>query len=63
MIEITKEQWNNIHSDYKGKWEESIRLWQPDLPVEYIGKRTVMSGCISNKLSGLLTEDIHFKIV
>lgn len=63
MIKVTKEEWNNIHSDYKGKWDESIKLWQPNLPDEYIGKRTVLSGCISSELGGLLTEGIHFQII
>lgn len=31
MIEITKQQWNNIHKDYKGKWAElSVKIL--DLP-------------------------------
>lgn len=65
MIQITKKQWDSIHNDYKGKWERWIKDngWQPDLPEEYIGKRTVMSGCISKELHGLLTEGIHFEII
>lgn len=65
MIKITKEQWDKIPNDYKGKWERSIKDngWQPNLPEEYIGKRTVMSGYISDKLGHLFTEGFHFEIV
>lgn len=65
MIEITKKQWNEIPNDYKGAWEAWIIEggWQPDLPKEYIGKKTVMSGCISNEIGSLLTEGAHFIIV
>lgn len=65
MIKVTKQEWNNIHNDYKGKWTREIKEngWQPDLPEKYIGKRTVLSGCISNEIGSLLTEDIHFQIV
>lgn len=64
LIEVTKEEWDKIPNNYKGKWERHIKDngWQPDLPEEYIGKRTVMSGCISDELGALLTEGAHFKI-
>lgn len=63
MIEITKQQWNNIHKDYKGKWAElSVKML--DLSNDWVGKRYVMAGCIQ-KDGGttLLTEDVHFKII
>ncbi|MGE7983746.1 hypothetical protein [Solibacillus sp. NPDC093137] len=65
MIKVTKEKWNRIPADYKGKWERWIKEdgWQPNLPKEYIGKRTVASGCVSDEIGSLLTEDIHFVIV
>ncbi|PIJ95617.1 hypothetical protein [Lysinibacillus sphaericus] len=65
MIEVTKKEWNKIPYGYKGQWERQIKDngWQPDLPEEYIGKRTVLSGCISDEIGALLTEDIHFKII
>lgn len=63
MITVTKEEWSKIHDDYKGKWTTDSLKWQPDLPKKYIGKRTVMSGCISKEIGLLLTEDVHFKIV
>lgn len=66
MIKITLEQWNKISNDYKGKWERWIKDdgWQPNLPEEFIGKRTVFSGCITGKAgTDLLTEGKHFKIV
>lgn len=66
MIKITKKEWDKIPDDYKGKWERWIKDggWQPDLPEEYIGKRTVFEGCITpGKGTALITEGIHFEIV
>lgn len=65
MIKVTKKEWEGIPECYKGKWERQIKDngWQPDLPEEYIGKRTVLSGCISSELGSLLTEGFHFEIV
>ena len=65
MIKVSKEQWNKISKDYKGQWERwhKDEGWQPNLPEEYIGKRTVLSGCISNEIGSMLTEGIHFQIV
>ncbi|MFS0643722.1 hypothetical protein [Siminovitchia sp. 179-K 8D1 HS] len=65
MILVTNKEWNAIPKDYKGKWTRDIREngWQPDLPESYIDKRNVMSGCISDKMGSLLTEDVHFKII
>ncbi|WP_434510103.1 hypothetical protein [Desulfitobacterium sp. AusDCA] len=64
MITISKEEWNQIPDCYKGKWMREIKDngWQPNLPEEYIGRRTVMSGCISDEKGSLLTEGIHFEI-
>lgn len=65
MINVTKKQWDNISDSYKSKWEQWIidGGWQPDLPIEYIGKHNVLSGCISDELGSLLTEGTHFIIV
>lgn len=65
MIQVTREEWDRISDDYKGEWTRELKEngWQPDLPEEYIGRRTVMSGCISDELGSLLTEGIHFEIV
>lgn len=65
MIQVTKEKWDKIPNDAKGKWDRSLKEngWQPDLPEEFIGKRTVMSGCISDEIGTLLTEGVHFEIV
>lgn len=65
LIRITKEKWDQIPNDYKGKWDEWIRTqgYQPNLPDEYIGKRTVFEGCITDHAgTALLTEGIHFII-
>lgn len=45
MIEITKQQWDNIHKDYKGKWTKLI-VNLHGLPKNWIGKKNVMAGCI-----------------
>lgn len=65
MIEVTREQWDRIPNDYKGKWTQDLidNGWQPDLPVEYVGRRNVASGSISDEIGSLLTEGIHFVIV
>jgi hypothetical protein len=65
MIIVTKQQWNEISKDYKGRWEKAVKEngWQPDLPEEFIGKRTINSGCISTEKGALLTEGIHFEIM
>ena len=62
MIKVSKEKWNNICSDYKGVWSKFYVEWN-NLPKDYIGKKTVLSGCIEDK-SGttLLTEGIDFII-
>jgi hypothetical protein len=64
MLQITKKQWEAIPADYKGIWERWVKDngWQPDLPEEYIGKRTLLD---YNNNSGtvLLTEGMHFIIV
>lgn len=65
MIKVSKKEWNKISSDYKGIWTRELKEngWQPNLPEEYIGKRTVMSGCISEEIGSLLTEGVHFEII
>ncbi|QST02687.1 hypothetical protein IMZ31_19245 (plasmid) [Pontibacillus sp. ALD_SL1] len=66
MILVTKEKWDRIPNDYKGVWKRSIKEngWQKDLPESYIGKRTVLSGCITDEAGcTLLTEGAHFEIV
>ena len=57
MIRVTPEQWRKIHADYKGRWSAD---YAPK--PEYVGKRTVLSGCISNEIGSLLTEGVHFEI-
>lgn len=58
LIEITKEKWDSIHSDYKGTWQDYYNE-RPDL----IGRKVVMSGCINpNELGKLLIEGEHFII-
>jgi len=65
ILKISKDKWNSIPEDYKGRWTEYIRDqgFQPELPDEYIGKRTVFEGCLFD-LAGaaVLTEGIHFII-
>lgn len=65
MIKVTKSKWDKLPDSCKGKWTREIKDngWQPDLPEDYIDKRTVMSGCISDEIGALLTEGVHFEIV
>lgn len=57
MIKVSKEKWDSIPADYKGTWQD----YYNERP-EWLGKRVVMSGCISNELGKLLIEDVHFII-
>jgi hypothetical protein len=61
MIKVTQEQWNNISKDYKGEWDEAVVNYQR-LPKSWIGKKTVLEGCIGGTGCSLLTEGIHFVI-
>lgn len=63
MIKVSKEKWDNICSDYKSVWEDWHLEYDKNIPKEFLGKRCVMSGCISDKLGSLLTEGTHFEIV
>lgn len=63
MIKISKEKWDSIPDDYKGKWERWHRNWDKNIPEHFIGKKTVLSGCISDEKGSLLTEGVHFEIV
>ena len=60
MIRISKKEWDSICSDYKGVWQD----YYGEHP-EWIGKKTVMSTCIThnpNELCSLLIEGVHFII-
>ena len=58
MLKITKEQWKAIPNDYKGIWTG----YNNEKP-EWIGKKTVLEGCIINEAStALLIEGVHFEI-
>ena len=57
---ISKEKFDKIDRDYKGVWQD----YYGDHP-EWKGRRTVMSGCISNdpnELGKLLIEGVHFLV-
>lgn len=61
IIKVSKEKWDSIHSDYKGTWQGYY-----DEKTEWIGRKVVMSGCITNnpnELGKLLVEGVHFIIV
>lgn len=60
MIKVSKEKWNSIQADYKGTWAD----YYGDHP-EWVGKKTVMSTCITNNPNepcSLLIEGVHFVI-
>lgn len=62
MIKISKDKWNKISKDYKGEWDKNIVNYHK-LPNEFIGKKTVLEGCLIKETSTrLLTEGIHFII-
>ncbi len=56
MITITKKQYEAIHPDFRG-------IWQREDVLEYVGKRTAMSGSISKEIGSLLIEDFHFQVM
>ena len=55
MIQITQDKWDSIPKDYKGIFSRN------DFP-EHKGKKTVLSGSISNEVGSLLIEGVHFEI-
>ncbi|NCB44008.1 MAG: hypothetical protein EOM59_15525 [Clostridia bacterium] len=55
MIQVTQDKWDSIPKEYKGVFSRK------DFP-EYKGKKTVLSGCISNEVGSLLIEGVHFEI-
>lgn len=57
MIKVSKEKWDKIPNDYKSIWQDYYSKHP-----EWIGKKVVMSGCISDELGKLLVEDVHFII-
>ena len=60
MLTISKTEYDKIHSDYKGIWQD----YHGDRP-EWKGRRTVMSTCITrnpNENCSLLIEGVHFAI-
>lgn len=64
MIRVKKKEWNEIHKNYKGcVTQEMIDYSNGRIPQSYLGKREVLSGCISDEIGALLTEGVHFIIV
>lgn len=60
LIEVSQEKWDSIGSDYKGIWQD----YYDECP-EWKGRKTVMSGCITEdptELGKLLVEGVHFRI-
>lgn len=60
IIKISKAKWDSIYADYKGVWED----YYGEHP-EWIGRKTVMSSCLSDdptELGKLLIEGVHFVI-
>lgn len=61
MIEVSKAEWEKIHNDYKGTWQD----YHGDHP-EWKGRKVVMSACVThdcNEKCSLLIEGVHFIIV
>lgn len=57
MIEVSKEKWDKIGTDYKGIWHD----YYGEKP-EWVGRKTVLAGCIEKNDHGLLVEGVHFII-
>ena len=58
MIQVTREKWDSIYHDYKG---ECMNYYN-DKP-EWLGRKVVMSGCISDDMGKLYVEGVHFEII
>ena len=58
MIQVTREKWDSIYHDYKGEWMN----YYNDKP-EWLGRKVVMSGCISDDMGKLYVEGVHFEII
>ena len=58
MIKVTREKWDSICSDYKGEWMN----YYNEHP-EWLGRKVVMSGCISDDIGTLYIEGVHFEII
>lgn len=60
MLKVSKEKWDSIPSDYKGKWKD----YYNEHP-EWKGRKTVMSVCLTenpNELCKLWVEGVYFVI-
>lgn len=60
IIKVSKEEWDKIHTDYKGTWQD----YYNEKP-QWLGRKVVLSGCITknpNELGKLLVEGVHFII-
>lgn len=53
---VWQSEWDKIPDDYKG-------VWTDERTPEYVGKKTVLSGCLSDTIGALLIEDYHFVIL
>ena len=58
MIKVTREKWDGICSDYKGEWMN----YYNEHP-EWLGRKVVVSGCISDDIGTLYIEGVHFEII
>lgn len=58
MIKISKDKWNSISKDYKSTWKD----YNNEKP-EWVGRKTVLAGCVDAKEgTKLLVEGVHFII-
>jgi hypothetical protein len=61
MFKVTKKEWDNIPTDYKGIWHD----YYGEKP-EWKGKQCVMSTCLTHnpdERCSLLIEGVHFEII
>ncbi|MGB0989292.1 MAG: hypothetical protein ACPGUI_00530 [Halarcobacter sp.] len=55
VVAVPESKWTSIHDDYKGICSKE------DIPY-YIGRKSVLSGCITEDIGKLLIEGFHFVI-
>ena len=57
MIRVSKDVWDGIYDDYKGEWHDYY-----DEHPEWLGRKVVMSACISDVPGRLFVEGVDFEI-
>lgn len=58
---IALEDYLAISKDFRGEWTQGVLNFRGDLPMSYLGKRTMLDN--ENGSTVLLTEGMQFEII